>query len=47
MNVDLGNRNTIAFFDFPHVPRLQRRAPEGVGGIMHLALPIGRDRLND
>ena len=44
MNVDMGNGMTFAFFDFPHVSRLQRRAPEGVGGIMHIALVIDRDR---
>ena len=40
MNVDMGNGMTFAFFDFPHVSRLQRKAPEGVGGIMHIALVI-------
>ena len=44
MNVDMGNGMTFAFFDFPHVPRLRRRAPEGVGGIMHIALVIDQDR---
>ena len=43
MNVDMGNGMTFAFFDFPHVSRLQRKAPEGVGGIMHLALVIAQD----
>lgn len=47
MNVDVGNGMTLAFFDFPHVPRLRRRSPEGVGGVMHLALGIGRERLED
>jgi glyoxylase I family protein len=47
MNVDIGNGMTLAFFDFPHVPRLRRRSPEGVGGVMHLALGIGRERLED
>ena len=27
MNVAIGNGMTLAFFDFPDVPRLQRRAP--------------------
>ncbi len=40
MNVDMGNGMTFAFFDFPLVSRLQRKAPEGVGGIMHIALVI-------
>ena len=42
MNVVLGNGMSLAFFDFPHVPRLRRRAPEGVGNVMHIALPIAR-----
>lgn len=45
MNVDIGNGMQLSFFDFPHVPRLRRRAPEGVGGVMHVALRISRDRL--
>ena len=45
MNVAMGNGMTFAFFDFPHVPRLRRKAPEGVGGIMHVALTISPDRL--
>ena len=47
MNVDMGNGMTFAFFDFPHVSRLQRKAPEGVGGIMHIALVIDRDRRDE
>src|SRR5918999_1324074 len=31
MNVALGNGMQLSFFDFPHISRLQRRAPEGVG----------------
>ena len=42
MNVAIGNGMSLAFFDFPNVPRLQRRAPEGVGNVMHIALPIAR-----
>ena len=42
MNVAIGNGMTLAFFDFPDVPRLQRRAPEGVGNVMHIAMPIPR-----
>ena len=44
MNVEMGNGMTFALFDFPHVGRLQRKAPEGVGGIMHIALVIDRDK---
>ena len=47
MNVAMGNGMTFAFFDFPHVPRLRRKVPEGVGGVMHVALTISRDRLHD
>ncbi len=42
MNVAMGNGMSLAFFDFPHVPRLRRRAPEGVGNVMHIALPIAQ-----
>ena len=45
MNVDLGNGTMLSFFDFPHVPRLRRKAPEGVGGSMHLALSNSPERL--
>ena len=44
MNVAIGNGMSLAFFDFPHVSRLQRKAPEGVGGIMHIALVIDPDK---
>ena len=44
MNVDVGNGMALSFFDFPHVPRLQRRAPEGVGNVMHIAIDITQDR---
>ena len=47
MNVDMGNGMTFAFFDFPHVSRLQRKAPEGVGGIMHIALVIDPDKKDE
>lgn len=43
MNVAIGNGMSLAFFDFPHVPRLQRKAPEGVGNVMYIALPIAKD----
>lgn len=42
MNVAIGNGMSLAFFDFPNVPRLQRKAPEGVGNVMHIALPIAQ-----
>ena len=45
MNVNLGNGSMLSFFDFPHVPRLRRRAPEGVGGIMHVALAVAMDHV--
>ena len=45
MNVDIGNGMTLSFFDFPHVPRLRRRAPEGTGGVMHIAIAISPARL--
>ena len=47
MNVAIGNGMTFSFFDFPHVPGLRRRAPEGVDGIMHIALPVQRKRLEE
>jgi len=45
MNVDIGNNMMLSFFDFPHIPRLRRRTPEGVGGIMHVAIAISPERL--
>ena len=45
MNVLVGAGSCLSFFDFPHVPRLRRKAPEGVGGIMHVALVVSRERL--
>ena len=47
MNISIGNGMTLAFFDFPDVPRLQRRAPEGVGNVMHIAMPIPMDDFED
>ena len=47
MNVAIGNGMSLAFFDFPHVPRLQRKAPEGVGNVMHIALPIAKTIFDD
>ena len=46
MNVDIGSGTSLAFFDFPNVPRLRRRAPEGVGNVMHIALPISQERFD-
>ena len=43
MNIHIGNGTMRSFFDFPHVPRLTRKAPEGVGGIMHIALPMKKE----
>ena len=42
MNVDIGGGVRLSFFDFPHVERLQEPAPEGAGGMMHVAIPIPR-----
>ena len=47
MNVAIGNGMSLAFFDFPHVARLQRRAPEGVGNVMHIAMPIPRTHFQE
>ena len=47
MNVDVGNGMMLSFFDFPHIPRLRRRAPEGVGNVMHVALAISRSRYSE
>ena len=40
MNVDIGNNMALSFFDFPHIPRLNEFATEGVGNIMHIAIAI-------
>ena len=47
MVVDIGNGVGFAFFDFPHVERLKVPAPEGVGGIMHAAIPVQRARFDE
>ena len=47
MNVAIGNGMRLSFFDFPHVPRLRKKAPEGVGNVMHIALPIARNSFLD
>ena len=47
MNVDLGGGVSIAFFDFPHVERLKVPAPEEVGGMMHVAIPISPERYDE
>ena len=45
MNVSVGRGMQLSFFDFPHVARLRRRAPEGVGGVMHIALGISLEHM--
>ena len=47
MNVDVGGGMALSFFDFPHIPRLRRRAPEGVGNVMHVALGISPVRYGE
>jgi catechol 2,3-dioxygenase-like lactoylglutathione lyase family enzyme len=47
MDVAIGNGMRLSLFDFPHVPRLQKKAPEGVGNVMHIALPIARNNFLD
>ena len=47
MNVAIGNGMRLSFFDFPHVPRLRKKSPEGVGKVMHIALPIARSSFLD
>ncbi len=45
MNVNVGKGMMLSFFDFPHVPRLRRRAPEGVGNVMHIAIEMAEHRV--
>ena len=47
MNVAIGNGMRLSFFDFPHVPRLRKKSPEGVGKVMHIALLIARSSFLD
>ena len=47
MNVNIGEGVRISFFDFPHVERLQVPAPEGAGGMMHVAIPIPRTKYEE
>lgn len=47
MNVDIGNGMALSFFDFPHIPRLNEFATEGVGNLMHIALSISRTRYDE
>jgi len=47
MNVDIGNDMALPFFDFSHIPRLRRRAPEGVGNVIHLTLGISLARYDE
>lgn len=44
MNVNIGGGMMLSFFDFPHVPRLRRRAPEGTGNVMHIAIDVTEER---
>ena len=46
-NVSIGGGVRLSFFDFPHVPRLQNPAPEGVGGVMHIAIGMTSDQKAD
>ena len=47
MLVDVGNGVSLAFFDFPHVPRIQVPVEEGVGGVMHIAIAIRPERYQE
>ena len=47
MNVSIGGGVRLSFFDFPHVPRLQEPPPEGVGGVMHIAIGMTADQKSD
>lgn len=46
ITIDIGNGAAISFFDFPHVDRLTKVAPEGGGNVMHIATPISRKNLS-
>ncbi len=43
VNVDLGGGTRLSIFDFPHLGG--RKAVEGAGGLMHIALSLPRERL--
>ncbi len=45
ITVDIGNGSALSFFDFPHVERLTKVAPEGGGNAMHVATPISRKNM--
>ena len=47
MNINIGGGMMLSFFDFPHVPRLRRRAPEGIGNVMHIAIDITEERKSE
>lgn len=47
MNVDMGNGMSFAFFDFPHVDRIQIPIEEGIGGMMHVAIDISEARYQE
>ncbi len=42
---DIGNRNLLAFFDFPGLGL--RRAPEGIGGVQHVAISVTAERFDE
>lgn len=42
---DIGNRNMLAFFDFPGLGL--EAVPEGLGGIQHLAISVTPERFAD
>lgn len=46
ITIDIGNGSALSFFDFPHVERLTKVAPEGGGNAMHVAMPISRKNLS-
>ena len=47
MIMAIGNGMSLAFFDLPHVPRLQEPSPEGVGSVMHIAIGMTADQKSD
>ena len=47
MNINIGGGMMLSFLDFSHVPRLRRRAPEGTGNVMHIAIDITEERKSE
>ena len=45
VNVDIGGGTRLSIFDFPHLRG--RKAVEGAGGLMHIALSLSRERLEE